>query len=993
VATPEPRATTGTADAPDRACFLCAFAEHPCHIAQLDGTVRNVVERWRGGPSPVLLVVEHDAPVAIVLDRRDRDLAHALASLPPDQLRRLRVRAFHLHRAPAHSGPSANEPVADPARATYRTLRTSPASVIVLEPDLLLNITDINNAERCVRQYVLRRMIPSAPNGATLRGTIVHGAFKELLKGRSSDLPALLAQAVRAQATELAVQQLPMAEVAADAEPHLAALATWYTRQRQQLWTSTPHIRVETFVLAPQVGLKGRLDALWEDEHTSQLLELKTSTVRGELPRREHRWQVYGYQTLLASRGHGDNGRPSAATLLYSGAPGQAEAYTLPFSLRELQRVLELRNLLAIAHATGEVPSPPGERTCGRCMLRSECAQVSPLLGWEPPHLAEHSPPLDPRDIAWFRRYYELLALEGRAAEAQGHMLWTTTPAERCAAGAAIGNLQLAGPPEPTTSGEWEYVFHCQNTSELREGDPVLLSDGDPIQGAAVTGTLLSVTDRSLVVWTPERITHPTLVDRYGSDIVHDRTVRNLWRWLASDPHLRAVVRGEVPPTVAEEPGEMAPPPGFNREQTAAVRGALAARDFLLIQGPPGTGKTRVVAEIVRRSVARGERVLIAAFTNQAVDNVLARLVADGFHDLVRLGHELSVAPDLRRYRLAARAATLAGESTRTATTDPAGPEELHAALLSAPVVASTTATWSAERYDGGGQALAFDLAVVDEATQLTVPALVGALRFARRFVLVGDGQQLPPLVTSADAADRGLKESLFASLLARWGDVGSVRLTRQYRMHPTICAFPSEAFYGDTLVAAGDARTAQLALRSGPRDGLDTLLDPGQPVVFVDVPNSSGHRHASEKVSQAQAQIAQRIVVGLRARGVPPDHIGVIAPYRAQVAAIRQRLASSGERDVTVDTVDRFQGAEREVIVLSFGLEATPPPGSSGAAFLADPHRLNVALTRAQRKLILVGNQCVLEEVPLLARLVAYCASLYDGRGGLIRAQVGTRG
>lgn len=990
MATSEHRATTDTATAPDRACFLCAFAEHPCHIPQLDGTLRNVVERWRGGTSPVLLVAEHDTPVAIVLDRRDRDLVRALAALPADQLRRIRVRAFHLHRSAERESAPADASDANPALPHYRTLRTSPASVVVLEPDLLLNITDINNAERCVRQYVLRRMIPSPPNAATLRGTIVHGAFKELLKGRADDLPALLEQALRAQTTELAIQQLPMAEVAADAEPHLAALASWYTRQRQHLWTSTPRIRVETFVLAPQVGLKGRLDALWEDEYTSHLLELKTSTVRGDLPRREHRWQVYGYQTLLASRGRGETERP-AATLLYSGTPGQAEAYALPFTLRELQRVLELRNLLAIAHATGVVPPPPGERVCGRCMLRGECLQTSPLLGWEPPPLDAQAQPADPRDSAWFRRYYDLLALEGRAAEEQGRVLWSTHPAERRAAGSAIGDLELAGPPQPTASGEWEYVFQCANTSELREGDLVLLSDGDPIQGAAVTGTLLSVSDRTIVVWTPERIARPSLIDRYGSDIVHDRTVRNLWRWLAVDPHLRAVARGEVAPTFAED-GTMAPIPNFNPEQTTAVRKALAARDFLLIQGPPGTGKTRVVAEIVRRSVARGERVLIAAFTNQAVDTVLARLVADGFHDLVRLGHELSVAPELRRYRLAPRAAALAGRASHSATTYAAEPEDLRAALVAAPVVASTTATWSSERYDGGGQALTFDVAIVDEATQLTVPALMGALRFARRFVLVGDEQQLPPLVVSTEAAERGLRESLFTSLRARWGDIGSVQLTHQYRMHPTICAFPSHEFYGDTLMAAGEARSARLALRAGPRDGLEALLDPDQPVVFVDVSGSGTSHQGSEKSSQAQAQIAQRIVLGLRAREVPADRIGVIAPYRAQVAAIRQRLASSGETAVTVDTVDRFQGAEREVIVLSFGLESTPPPGSPGAAFLADPHRLNVALTRAQRKLILLGNRHVLGTVPLLARLVAHCGSLYDGHGGLVHAQVGVR-
>ena len=105
------------------------------------------------------------------------------------------------------------------------------------------------------------------------------------------------------------------------------------------------------------------------------------------------------------------------------------------------------------------------------------------------------------------------------------------------------------------------------------------------------------------------------------------------------------------------------------------------------------------------------------------------------------------------------------------------------------------------------GDALEFDLAIVDEATQLTVPSILGALRFARRFVLVGDEKQLPPLVMSEQAAEQGLKRSLFASLLEHWGDVASVALRRQYRMHPTICEFASREFYDDALVTAGEGR------------------------------------------------------------------------------------------------------------------------------------------------------------------------------------------
>ncbi|MEO7000416.1 MAG: AAA domain-containing protein, partial [Ktedonobacterales bacterium] len=729
------------------------------------------------------------------------------------------------------------------------------------------------------------------------------------------------------------------------------------------------------------VGLKGRLDFFLRDEDGDALLELKTGQARGDLPKSAHRWQVFGYQTLLSVRRPLDH-HNLRATLLYSATAGQAEAYTVPFVLRDLHRVLGLRNLLALAHATGAVPAPPGGAKCSRCSLRPDCSKASMLLGWEAPPDETPTTQQDPDDAAWFTRMYELLRLEQRAAEEQTRTLWRLSPVERMKAGIALGNLTPDGEPHQTANGEWEYSFRCENTSELREGDAVLLSDGDPVGGAIVTGSVLRLDQHGVTIWAPERINCPALIDRYGSDIVHDRTVRNLWRWLDADPHLRGLVAGSIAPTFNTEltPNDLTDLPGsFNQEQRLAVTRALAARDFLLAQGPPGTGKTRVVAEIVRQTLARGERVLLAAFTNQAVDNALHRIVGVGCTNVVRLGHSLSMAPDLRPYSL-------------SAPTSDSSPQRMRERLLHADLVAATTATWSAEHYDEVGEPLCFDLAIIDEATQITTPALLGALRFARRFVLVGDERQLPPLVMSQDAAQGGLKQSLFSELLARWGETASVALRKQYRMRPEICAFPSETFYAGALVAEGAARTATLAIAWKPAMPLALVLDPARPMLFVDTPSDPASQEPARKVSAVQVEAARKIVLALRLAGVSADEIGVIAPYRAQVAAIRQQLAASGETQVVVDTVDRFQGAERDVIIFSFGGLAPGAgvtlPGTHGPDFLADPHRLNVALTRARLKLILIGDKRTLAIHPLLRRLIEHCGDLYEGHGGLITAR-----
>src|SRR5256886_15695934 len=213
---------------------------------------------------------------------------------------------------------------------------------------------------------------------------------------------------------------------------------------------------------------------------------------------------------------------------------------------------------------------------------------------------------------------------------------------DRVEQGTAICELRPLGKPVPTGQGEWQQTFACTNTSELRLGDEILLSDGNPITEEVVTGSILGISSEEVTVWSPELITHPTLVDRYDINSVHVRTLQNLLRWLQADSHLRSLVSGAKRPQF-DTTKIAIPRPDFNEEQNLTVERAMQMQDYLLIHGPPGTGKTSVIAEIVKRLCLQGQRVMLAAFTNQAVDNMLKRLELEGFRDFVRLGHERSV--------------------------------------------------------------------------------------------------------------------------------------------------------------------------------------------------------------------------------------------------------------------------------------------------------------------------------------------------------------
>ena len=210
-------------------------------------------------------------------------------------------------------------------------------------------------------------------------------------------------------------------------------------------------------------------------------------------------------------------------------------------------------------------------------------------LGWEPPHLPEpeaetlldedgaQTPPgsplaqtssrpessdlpeLTPADREFFVLYYRLLQQEGREIEKQQAQLWQTPVAARVERGAAISDLIPQGEPVSTDQGEWRQTFRCLNTSELREGDEILLSDGNPVTGEVVTGTILSVSSDQVSVWTPELIARPALLDRYDTSIVHVRTLQNLLRWLQADERLRALVSGTLSPALYSAAGRTTP--------------------------------------------------------------------------------------------------------------------------------------------------------------------------------------------------------------------------------------------------------------------------------------------------------------------------------------------------------------------------------------------------------------------------------------------------
>jgi ATP-dependent RNA/DNA helicase IGHMBP2 len=461
---------------------------------------------------------------------------------------------------------------------------------------------------------------------------------------------------------------------------------------------------------------------------------------------------------------------------------------------------------------------------------------------------------------------------------------------------------------------------------------------------------------------------------------------------------LRDVLLGEQEPAFSAESDEPPLDPGLNAAQQQAVRLALTARDVALIHGPPGTGKTTAVIELIRRAVRRGQRVLACAPSNMAVDNLLLRLVA-ARERVVRLGHPARVLPGLRAHaldllveshpdvrlarKLVKQALSLFRQAARYTRARPepgarqATRQEARALLAdarrmenqavahlldTADVLCATTTGLDSEILGTRH----FDLAVIDEACQSVEPGCWIPLLRCDRVVLAGDHCQLPPTVISPEAVAEGLKTSLFERLMARFGPAISQQLTVQYRMHEAIMAFPSREFYTDTLLADPSVRGHRLSDLPGVRAMPLTEM----PIEFIDTAGAGFEEEVEpdgeSRLNREEAALVARKVRELLDAGLAAADLAVIAPYGAQVRLLRELLPITG---LEIDSVDGFQGREKEAVVISL----VRSNAGSEIGFLSDIRRMNVAMTRARRKLLMIGDTATLCTHPFYQRVIEY--------------------
>jgi DNA replication ATP-dependent helicase Dna2 len=807
------------------------------------------------------------------------------------------------------------------AAAGDLTFEACPETFIVLEPMRQVNATSIARALYCTKPLIDQtRKGKGDVTVQTLKGQLVHALFDRMLEG-ASDLET-------AYRSVLPGFLVPLASVTdeffdedafhADVLRHAAALKEFIARNPHLL----EHTQLELKRYSATIGIQGRIDAVFREGNRLDILELKT----GARIRNEDHAQLFIYRLLLSDlirRWQRNDGRDVETTSrLLSSIDGSFAPLRV---MTDFYQVLDARNkLIAGQYALGRslphvTPRYEGfnEALCSSCAswTRNRCKDSSDIFGDRPG--AASSEELD-----YFRKFTRLIQHERWLADQDladlldDSRLQFRVNSFRTICGARI------------VPGADAFTFQFdENTSDLQPGDSVLIHAGRISSTSTYHGHVAAIDMRRMRVSIPLKNLRPAalegqhwIIDKFPSDVTAEASHTALYDFLASpmDGKKRAIlgtsagISSDLPSPARFAGSPLPEGEGLNSSQLDAVEQAVNCSVFHLIWGPPGTGKTRVIPEIVERV---GGPVLLGAFTNTAVDKMLLAVLAHNpSARFLRVGR-VSDSPELAR--------AIQGDPADFFTDDLALKygtiRAVKDALQQTRIIAATAHRASTLPYL---RTRSFEMAVVDEAGQLTEPLTLGLILRARRFVLVGDDRQLPPVVRT-----RALAHSMFERLKRETGAV--TLLETQYRMHPQIMDVSNRLFYEGRL-KAGVSNS-------------DRMPPEGEPVVFIPVESERDGRSNID-----EAKVVLNLVRGLmRDSHVPPEAIGVVSPFRAQVVLLRQLLADTG---ITVDTVERFQGGERDVMILSF-------VRSRGTGFVFDDRRLNVAITRARRKLILVAH------------------------------------
>lgn len=781
-------------------------------------------------------------------------------------------------------------------------------------------------------------------------------------------------------------------------------------------------VELEPSFLCEALGLQGRMDLL--TRNADKLVELKSGKADEypyHSPKEEHSLQMALYKEILYY--NLDRKREQVQSyLFYSRYPG---LYAVDVPRSHIRRAMALRNaILHIEHRLrrGESRTLIEELTEERLNVDGRADRL--YSRYLRPRMMEILAPLHGMrgvEADYFHRFLTFTAREQFRAkigddrtDSPGGFAetWCCDTQTKQQNGNILTGLKLH--PVPDEEGavvrlDLQLPEYGEDfLPNFRQGDMVMLYERNH-EGDNVTNKQffrctieeihpermllkLSYKQRNAEVFRPDSL---YAVEPGYMDATFNQAYSGLFSLLTAPRERKELLLGIRPP--ATDPSVRLHRHYLNEEIDRIVLKAKQARDYFLLVGPPGTGKTSVALKSMVEEFLSDhpqKTLLLMAYTNRAVDEICHTLSAiNPAPEYIRIGQELNCAPDFRP-RLMKH---VIGDATSR--------KEIYEKLAPVRVFASTISSLCSQTELFSLKVI--DVAIIDEASQVLEPQLLPLLcattpvnrgdynlnRLAiGKFILIGDHKQLPAVVSQPREMSRVTEDSLQAigltdcrnSLFERLHRLNSLQgtegivemLHRQGRMHPSICEFVNRNYYNGGLDAVPLPHQQEpLAFGIRPDDDRWTAFVAGTRMAFISVQADKAEYYIKSNKREAEtvAHLVHTLCQLHSRSGIPFSpcrQIGIIVPFRAQIAMIRKALAERHIPDttgITIDTVERYQGSQRDIIIFSttvsrpYQLPILSEPVMTDGREL--DRKLNVALTRARKQFFMTGNETLLRK------------------------------
>ncbi|CCJ30384.1 unnamed protein product [Pneumocystis jirovecii] len=894
--------------------------------------------------------------------------------------------------------------------------------LVILNPDYLISCTSIANSYSCIRKTIIQEKVKIIGDisKSQVYGKILHCLFQLCLQNSNFSLSFL-----KEKTQHLILSNLEsLDEIGENIESAMEYICQRFSNLQE--WASryflnmpgensrvTTHqlkqcsssfisisklLKIEEHIWSPKYGLKGSIDATVQIalksgpdlQYLIAPFELKTGNNTKSM---EHRAQTILY-TLLLSQHYDIN--VNFGILFYLEKGETIQVFAVHNEIRGL--IITRNNIAKYLKNYQNLPCMlKNTFTCKRCPVREPCFANESGTGDTSGlgnYFDEKTNDITPEYRSFFQHWSSMLSKEENETFRFRKELWSITSKKREEYGRCLSNLKIKKCHFISNKQEmlenincYTYTLekHCISSndnsfldSEISYGDYIIVSD-ESGHFALANGSVIEIELASITISVNKQLhkNDESVLYRIDKDelkngisLARDNLTKLLY--LKHEERRRELIINLSSPKFNLNFTDFLNIPSYeelNDSQKAAIFKVMTALDYALILGMPGTGKSTTIACLIQILIANNKTVLLTSYTHSAIDNILLKLDVKK-ENVLRLGSIEKIHPNVKEKVITQEYIVDNSESFQLKYIKPS--------IVATTCLGITHSIFSKRT---------FDYCIIDEASQIVLPICIGPLRFTEKFVLVGDHYQLPPLMRSIDTADQDMKTSLFKHL-SDANPIAIVNLEYQYRMNKDIMLLSNTLIYNGKL-KCGDEKTACKFLEYGDFYILDKLhskknceyicninecwikkiLEPGLSVIFAntDYVPAPESRKGDRIQNDIEVELLKQIVICLLSQGVSESRIAVLSVYRSQIKLIQ------------IDTVDSFQGRDKDCIIISF-VRSNSKNKIEG--LLRDWRRLNVAFTRAKSKLIFFGSKSTLKLIGIFGlffNLLADKQWIYD--------------